>query len=262
MIDQYFEQSDEIRFEPIKEGRELYFVEYYPPAPKERFATLGLTFLDELELEGVANAMEDEFFQWIQRYPLPVMVSAFDQNGDLYNLEGVKGFSHIIGYPASDGSIIKQWKLIKDEDLPDKALDKNHLITVYQDVPFTKQSEIKKDWEKRAKRVRTGWYIVFVWAVIVPAFIAWLGWASPLVSWMAMLYAWFQAYVKGMKLAGKWPKTQHEKDDERERVEMEHHHYHCKENPEGFLRLKVENLEKWEREKIQKDFDKLRGNKE
>jgi hypothetical protein len=137
--DKNLTQSDEIRFQPIKEGRECYFVEYYPPAPGERFATLGLIFLEKPELERIAKAMEDELLQWLHRYPLPIMVSAFDHVGDLYDLKEVKGCSHIIGYPTSDGAINKQWQLINDENLPDKALDRNYLITVYQDVPFTRQ---------------------------------------------------------------------------------------------------------------------------
>lgn len=262
MDDQKFTQPDEIRFQPIKEGRDCYFVEYYPPAPGERFANLGLIFLEKPELRDICKAMEDELLQWVQRYPLPVMVSAFDQVGDLYDLKEEKGCSHLMGYSTSDDFIKKQWQLIKDEDLPDMALDRDYLIALYKDVPFTKQSENKAACEKRVRKIQTGWYIVFAWAVVVPAIIALLGYTSPFVSWLALGYAWVQAYIKGMKLAGKWPKTQNEIDEEQERAKMEHHHYHCKENPEGFLRLKVENVERWEREKVQKDFDGLNNKKD
>ncbi len=262
MDDHNLTQPEEIRFQPIKEGRDCYFVEYYPPAPGERFANLGLVFLEKPELREICKAMEDELLQWVNRHPLPVMVSAFDHVGDLYDLKDEKGCSHLIGYPTSDGSIKVQWHLIKDEDLPDKALDRNYLMTLYKNVPFTRQSEIKVAWEKRVRKIQAGWYIVFTWAVVVPAFIAWLGWTSPFVSWLALGYAWVLAYIKGMKLAGKWPKNQHEIDEERERAEMENHHYHCKKNPEGFLRLKVENIEMWERENIKNEFGSLHDKKD
>lgn len=257
MDDQKLIQPDEIRFEAIKERRDGYFVEYYPPSSGERFATLGLVFLEKPEPKVICKAMEDELLQWLHRYPLPIMVSAFDHLGDLYDLKEEKEISHLIGYVANDGSIKKHWQLIKDEDLPDKALDPNYLMTLYKDVPFTRQREKKAAWEKKAREIQAGWYIVFIWAVVVPAFIALLGYANPFVSWLALGYAWIHAYIKGMKLAGKWPKTQSEIDEERERVAMEHHHYHCKENPEGFLRLKVENIERWEREKIKDEFNGL-----
>ena len=60
----------------------------------------------------------------------------------------------------------------------------------------------------------------------------------------------WQATVKGLKLSGKWrelPKERQTRDDE---ARMRHHHYHCERNPEGFLRLKLENFEREERERI------------
>jgi hypothetical protein len=253
------EKTDEIRFQPIKEARTGYFIEYYPPVSGERFANLYLVFLEKPEPKAVCEAMEHEFLHWVNRYPLPIMASSFDEAGDLYYLEKEKGCNHLIGYVAGDGSIKKHWQLIKDEELPEKALDTDYLMVLFQDIPFSSQSEKKMEWEKRVRKIQAGWYLVFVWAVAVPAIIALLGYANPFVSWLALGYAWINAYIKGMKLAGKWPKTQREIDEERERAEMEHHHYHCKENPEGFLRLKVENFERWEREKIKAEFTELSG---
>jgi hypothetical protein len=172
-------QTDEIRFQPIKEARTGYFVEYYPPVSGERFANLYLIFLEKPEPNAVCKAMEHEFIHWVNRYPLPIMASSFDEAGDLYYLEKEKGCNHLIGYVASDGSIKKHWQLIKDEELPEKALDTNYLMTLYKGVPFSRQSEKKVAWEKRVRKIQAGWYIVFVWAVVVPAIIALLGYANP-----------------------------------------------------------------------------------
>ena len=131
MHDGKIAQPDEILFEPIKEARDGYFVEYYPPAPGERFANLGLVFLEKTEPSKICTAMEAEFFHWINRYPLPVMTSSFDDVGDLCDLKNETGFNHLIGFRASDGSIQKHWQLINDESLPDKALD-----SVRPETPF------------------------------------------------------------------------------------------------------------------------------
>jgi hypothetical protein len=63
-----------------------------------------------------------------------------------------------------------------------------------------------------------------------------------------------------------WPKTQRELEQGREKELMEHHHYHCKQNPDGFRRLMAENFERLERERIlaevklleQKRLDEIR----
>lgn len=193
---------------------------------------------------------------WVYRYPLPVMISSFDDVGDLCDLKAETGCNHLVGFRASNGTIHKHWQLIKDEDLPDKALDRKYLIALFKNVPL-RPSVDKATWAKRVRNIQAGWYLVFIWAVVIPGFIALLGYTSPFVSWLALGYAWLQAYIKGMKLTGKWPKTQQEVDEERERAAMEHHHYHCKQNPEGFLRLKVENVDRWEREKIKDEYDRL-----
>jgi hypothetical protein len=39
---------------------------------------------------------------------------------------------------------------------------------------------------------------------------------------------------------------------------MRHHHYHCERNPEGFLRLKQENVERESREEIQREANSLK----
>jgi hypothetical protein len=95
------------------------------------------------------------------------------------------------------------------------------------------------------------------WAVIIPAIIATLGWKNELVSFLAFGYSIFKAYVEALKLLGKWPKTQQELDQELEKEMMEHHHYHCKQNPEGFRRQKVENFERMEKEQIHGEAEML-----
>ena len=66
---------DEIRFEPLKEDRDWYFVEYHPPLENYRFAIVQLTCVENKEGSTVAEGMEAEARTWLSRYPIPVMVT-------------------------------------------------------------------------------------------------------------------------------------------------------------------------------------------
>ncbi|HIF9206408.1 TPA: hypothetical protein ACX6QK_003798, partial [Photobacterium damselae] len=63
---------------------------------------------------------------------------------------------------------------------------------------------------------------------------------------------WYLATKKGLELWGKKSKSQKELDEEKENLQKEHHHYHCKLNPDSFLKLKCENFkkERLERERV------------
>jgi hypothetical protein len=250
------EQSDrlEIHFEPIKESRGEYFVEYYPPAPAHRFASLQVIFPENAALTDIATKMEQEVSDWIAKYPVPIMASAFDDSGDLYDLNTVRPFNHVVGYLAEDESLKLCWHLITDDDLPDNALDGDFLKSTYAGISYRTSEDIKRKADKDFKQLRIGfriqWLFIFFWGVIVPAIIATLGWKNEWVSFLAFGYSILKAYIAAMKLLGKWPKTQQELDQEREKEQMEHHHYHCKLNPEGFRRLMAENFERLERERI------------
>ena len=68
----------------IKEKRGWYFVEYNPPANGSKLAHLFLVITIENARDiDVANAMETELKEWLNRYPVPLFVSAFDDKDDL-----------------------------------------------------------------------------------------------------------------------------------------------------------------------------------
>jgi hypothetical protein len=244
----------ELHFDALEESRGNYFIKYYPPAPGYRFASLNLTFVENTPLADIATIMEQEVSAWIDRYPVPIMASAFDSSGDLYDLTSVRSCSHLFGYLEEDRVLKRCWFLVADEDLPSSALDVDFLRCTYAGITYWTSEDIKKKADKEFKQLRIGfriqWLFLFLWGVIVPAIIAALGWKNELVSFVAFGYSILKAYIAGMKLLGKWPKTQRELDQEREKELMERHHYHCKLNPEGFRRLMAENLANLEREQI------------
>ena len=107
--------------------------------------------------------------------------------------------------------------------------------------------------------MRLGWWIVFVWAVVVPAGVAILEWWSDWLGVVVLVYSLYKAIEKALRLMGRWPKSKAEAQKEAEEARMCHHHYHCERNPEGFERLKLENFERWAREDIQKEANALRS---
>jgi len=246
-------------FETVKEDRGGYFVEYRPPIPGWRFAMLQLIFLGPVEKELAAQSMESELDRWLERYPVPAMVSACDDKGDLIRLAPVRGCDHLIGIPSDSGSRPEHhWRLVPDAELPDRPLDDEFLKRTYADIPYRTDEQLRRASEKWARELRIGWFVFFIWLVVVPAAVAVLGWASQWIGAAVVVYSLWRAVVKGLKLTGRWKKSARELQREEDEREMQQHHYHCKLNPEGFRRLLAENLEREEREQIRREADALK----
>jgi hypothetical protein len=252
---------ERIIFEKTKELRGWYFVEYSPPVESYPFAMVDLVILNSTDKAKIAEAMESELKTWLARYPIPVMVSAFDDKEDLIHLEPVKNCNHLMGYlPKGQQSPIFHWRLLKEGELPNDALDQNYLKKVYHNIPFrmwtNEDSErVKKE---NVQMVRTAWLILLVWLVVIPLIVIILGETSVWVARMVLAYSLWKVFVQVLKLTGKWKKSPREVEREREKLEMEHHHYHCKRNPQAFLRLKSENFERETKERVQKEADALK----
>jgi hypothetical protein len=65
-------------FDPIKEDRGSYFVEYQPPVSNSPIATLGLVYPESYDLGSVGDTMKAEVAHWLARYPVPIMAWAYD----------------------------------------------------------------------------------------------------------------------------------------------------------------------------------------
>jgi hypothetical protein len=252
--------SDKLFFGTIKQDRGWYFVEYRPPHPTDRFATLCVVAPGPATASAVAAAMEDELNGWLHRYPVPIMVFAFDGSGDLYRLEGTRPSDCLIGWlDSTTGKPNMSWRLLTDKEIPGDILSHESLLRVYADVPYKMSTQTRHEVKAQARQVRIGWAIVFVWVAVVPAVWAILKWAGP--AWISVLvlgYGLWQALVKALKLLGKWKVSPRELKAREEERRMRHHHYHCERNPDGFLRLKLENFEREERERIQNEAKALK----
>jgi len=204
--------------------------------------------------------MEAELEHWLRRYSIPIMVSAFDRKGDLVRLENSRGCDHLIGYlDGKTHEVVRAWRLVKNEELPSDALNKSYLREIYSDIPFRTKPQLREAAQEEAKRLRVGWWVVFIWAAVVPAAVAILEWWSDWLGVVVVFYSLWKALEKALRLMGKWSKSKAEVEKEAEETRMRHHHYHCERNPEGFERLKIENFERWEHEQIQKEAQSLKG---
>jgi hypothetical protein len=253
-------EKDRLFFQATKEDRGWYFVEYRPPISGYQFATLQLVVLEKARApEEIAESMEAELVIWLERYPVPIMVSAFDDSGSLIRLEGHRGCNHVIGYiDEQTHKVVREWRLLSNEELPKDAFDASYLRRIYSQIPFKTKQQLREEVQQKAKHLRLGWWIVFVWAVAVPAGVAILEWWSDWLGVVVLLYSLYKAVEKALRLMGKWPKSKVEIQKEAEEARMRHHHYHCERNPEGFERLKVENFERWAREEVREEAISLK----
>lgn len=236
---------DDIRFESIKEDRDWYFVEYFPPLSGYRFSVLQLSILESRPVGEVASAMEIEASAWINRYPVPLMATAFTLDQSVLPLSDARPIDHLLAWPdTTTAKTILRWELVKDDDLPSVALDRNYLKKIFSGIPYKTGQEIRTATDKHFDALRVGWWLVFMWAIIVPLMVAILEWWSELLGLVVLIYAFVKAAIQALRLTGHLPQSRRERDREEKESKMRHYAYHCERNPEAFQRLKFENFER------------------
>jgi hypothetical protein len=244
----------------LKEHRDSYYVSYQPADARYSFAFLHLTFPEgDFDASTVRQAMERELEIWLTRYPVPVMISAFDAKDDLISFSDEFGGSNLIGYVELPGrTVVRRWGLSKNDESQVKEMDDDYLERVYRDVPFKLQKEVR---EKVNREARTNGRIIrifvfFVFGVpvlieIVSLGIEWIGYIVSGISISTGLYK--TAKAMGWLKPSKRDKEKAEKD-----LKMEHYFYHCEKNPDGFNRLKFENFDREAIEQTRKESESLR----
>ncbi|MFZ3079881.1 MAG: hypothetical protein WA109_09345 [Bellilinea sp.] len=252
--------NNERKYEPIKESRGWYYVEYRPLDRGSKHAILNLVITEDANTSDVANAMEKEAKIWLGLYPVPLLVSAFDNADSIYNLHGTRQNDHLIGFINQDNKICLHWESINYEEIPNNALNKEYVDTLYSNLGYKTYDELDNERKKRQKNIKSGWFIFLIWVAVIPAIWAILEYSSNLLSIIALLYSLYMAIRKGLELIGKWPKSKREKEQEIENRLKNHYYYHCQMNPEGFNRLKLENLTNLTKARIEKEAESLKNN--
>lgn len=241
---------DDIKFASIKEDRDWYFVEYFPPLPGNRFSILQLSILESRDVSEIAAAMELEAIAWVSRFPVPLMATAFNLDGSVLALSNLRPVDHLLAWPeTTTAKTILRWEIVKDEELPAVALDRNYLMQIFSGISYKTGQEIRAAADKQLAALRVGWWLVFVWAVVVPLMVAVLEWWSDLLGLVVLIYAFVKAAIQVLRLTGHLPRSRREREKEAAELKMRHYAYHCERNPDAFERLKLENFE---REAIEK----------
>jgi hypothetical protein len=232
------------KYEPIKESRGWYFIEYYPPKNGYRFANLHLVITGDTNPNKIAIAMEQEARIWLKRYPIPIMIASFDNTGMLYDLNNTRSSNFLISFFDKDNKVQFYWESIKNEEMPDTALNQEYVDQLYSNLVYKTDTELNIERRRYFKQLNTGRIIFFIWIVIIPAIYAIFEYSSSLLAIVALIYSLYKAIRKGLELIGKWPKSKKDKEHEREEQLKNHYYFHCQMNPEGFRKLKLENFDK------------------
>jgi hypothetical protein len=251
------------KYLPVKEIRDWYFVEYSPPVSDYKFANLQLVMTSEkIPDTDIVNAMEKELKYWLHRFPVPLMVSTFDNTGSLYSLKAVKGCNHLIGFYDHNQKICLYWQLLKDDQIPNVALNKEYIDNIYAGLDYETYAELDAKRRKKINAIKRGSFLLFLWLVVVPALIAILEYYSNILSIIALIYSLCMAIKTGLELRGKLPKSKRQKAKEEEERLKDHFYYHCQKNPEGFRKLVLENLEQMSKDQIAKEATALKKRKQ
>ena len=160
---------------------------------------------------------------------------------------------------TEDKQIRMYWKLLKDEEIPDNALDQEYVDNLYSGLKYKTYSAIEAEHRKKVRQIKTGWVIFFIWLVVIPAIYAIFEYSSNLLALIALVYSLYKAVRKGLELTGKWPKSKRTKERDHEEQLKNHYYYHCKMNPKGFRKLMLENMDKMNENEIAEEAELLQG---
>jgi hypothetical protein len=257
--------GDILYFDLINEDRGSYFVKYQPPVSNNPFATLYLVYPESYDLGSVADAMKAEVAHWLARYPVPIMAWSYDAAENSIQPHGDADDGLLVGWHApGTAALTYAWKI---EGLPPFLNDTTNLPdwrTIYKDVPFRTDAEIKANANRKWIRIRkqnfTLKVVLAVWLAVIPATWAIVQYLGP--TWLAiavLLYSLWQTFRAARRLFWRVEPSELEKEKFEKDMKMRHYFYHCERNPEGFARLKVENFEREAKERILKEAEVLRN---
>jgi hypothetical protein len=254
---------EQLYFDAIKENHGSYFVEYQPPVGNNPFATLNLVYAGAFELSEVGKSMRAEMLIWLARYPVPVMISAFDAAENVLQSNGDADDAFLIGWLVpGKNEIASSWKL---NELPAFLNDTTSIPdwrTIYKDVPFRTDTEVKANAQKQLEQTRKQnlrlIIILIVWVAFIPAAWETIKYFGPhWLEFIVYVFALWQAFKAARKLLGRAKLTRIEEEKAEKERKMAHYFYHCERNPAGFARIKVENFEKDISERTRKEAEEL-----
>ena len=134
------------KYESIRESRGWYYVEYRPLRGGNKYAWLNLIITEERSKNEIVDAMEKEAELWLNLYPVPIFVNAWDDKEDRYDLSEVKPKNHLIGFFDSASNLRLSWEPVNEKEVPDLALEEEYLDNLYSDLNFQTYAELDVEW--------------------------------------------------------------------------------------------------------------------
>ncbi|MEQ6888829.1 hypothetical protein ABE957_09120 [Halomonas sp. CS7] len=250
--------KDWVRYEDIEEKRKGYYVHYSPVFTDQEFSLLTINIYTPELVEKTKEIAEAELKHWIERYPAPLMVLVKNLTDIKLTTKDLAGENYLLGYPRKSG-IYHCWGDYPEGDKPNIDLSKDRLAEIYSELPFKTSAQVENELRLQARGIKTLRMALIFWLCVIPALIAYFGWASPVVSFLAFAYSLYMAARKGLELWGVKHKSPKELEKEKEKQLKEHHHYHCKMNPEGFLKLRLENFGKESMDRKKAKIESMRN---
>ena len=255
-----FEFKDSLKFDTARCDRGQYYVDFKVPAEGSKFAVANLIFHEATATAGVISALESEIEQWSRRYAVPVMASAFDASESLIHLTPEKPDSIPVGWIDGANALEVHWTVPKDEVMPGQPFTAAALVERFSDVPhrIITASEKRQDFELTARRNLVLRWMTVIWLVLIPAAILVLQQFNVPFGWICFWLAIARGAWKAAQLFGLIKPSKRQLAEEADALLMRHHDYHCRANPDGFERLKVENFIRESQERVKKEAEELK----
>ncbi|MGB3752026.1 MAG: hypothetical protein WA945_10700 [Arcobacteraceae bacterium] len=214
--------------------------------------------MNEITIKETIKIMEEESIKWFNKYPLPLMISAFDKNGDCIYLTETKDESSLIVLKI-DNKLKKYWNLLKNNEFPEGRIKNSKLLEIYKNIPYRTEEQVSKDAIDSVKPIIIWKRLYMVWGLYIPIIIAIFEFYSP--SWLAffmMIYSIYKAIKAYRKSTGKNKLNKREEAEQEKERKMKDYYYHCEMNPKKFAELKLENFKNDSIDRVEKTFNSIK----
>ena len=253
---------ENLYFDYIREKRDSYFVEYQPPIADNPFATLNLIFPNAVLWERVSEFLDEEVRYWIERYRVPLIVLALDDKKDIIRAAD-RGSGCLVAWADSEnGEIVQSWNHDNLSDFLKKVPRHPDWRTIYTDIPVRMDAEVKAAARstllKRKRENRLLKIFLTLWLAVIPGgYVVFEFFGAEWLALVGLLYALCKALRTSLRIWSRTKPSAREIKESEKKRKMNHYFYHCERNPDGFLRLKVENFKNSTRERVREEADEV-----
>lgn len=242
----------ELYFESKSEHREWYTEHFSPADSGAKYAVLSLTVLVDTDPNTIIQEMEERCRWWYSKYPIPVMTMARHQSGTSTGIKDITGSHYLIGYSGGKNDAFTIHWDSEDNDFTEQAVYSNgELLSIYSDFPMKTGSELREKHTYDAKALKFFLFLSRLATIVVPAI--WLIYEeffSPNLLAYAILFFGICKYGrKLLQSIGILKMSEKERAASKKQRTESHYVYHCEMNPEGFERIKIENIKRLNKER-------------